>query len=419
MNLIKFTPPPNFSPTKILKKFFCVYNKNSHLILSVCGKKICSIRRAEKNKSSDGLLKSIYNNSLLPLNNETLSHLGSKTGRRILYVTQNLQAIGGVETRLAKQLNFFNPNILQGALLTEKNSFYPLLKFPNFHLDFYAPNFLEHLIHIVHTGHFDFVEFQCHNLNYLKDIHLDLLKRYCKVGIAFHNKVADNYQYFINQADYCLRVSPFILPDVYISNGETIPFIRNWVECIHPIWQYAKQKKALYIARLDNDKLPTLKNFVKICEILGYDYEIAGRLPPNTLTANFMAELPTNSYIGPIDTVDFLSKHAANYLFVGGVGQVVLEALSFNIPALVLTHFDDYTLSRFVIQNQFLWFYQRNCVIKLDIPDFEEGNIEQFIEDVKNENFIEYNNIDNLRAHCSEECTLNKYLSLLNVAYDK
>ena len=338
-------------------------------------------------------------------------------GRRILYITDSLEFVGGLETRLVKQINILRSSSLEIALLTQKNTFRPSLDFINLHLDFYAPNFSDHLLSIVRHGRFDFVEFQCHGIDYISNIDLPLLKHYCKVGLAIHNEVKGINQAFINQMDYGLLAAyRDSCSTLKTKNGKDIPIIRNWVNSVSPLWTYSSQDKALFISRLDDDKFPTLKSFLQVCEAVGCDYEIAGQIRPQTIMGTFISNLKPDAYIGPVDTVRFLEKKADDYLFVGGVGQVPLEALSFGIPALVATHSEDYENSRFVVKDNFDRLLHRNFVINHFLPDYSAGNIGQFINDISTGNLDDYTDTTQLRIKCSAESAMNQYISLLDNA---
>lgn len=218
--------------------------------------------------------------------------------------------------------------------------------------------------------------------------------------------------------DYCFFASSYLndLLGLKTRDGRPLPVIRNWIDSIMPKWSYAGQNRALFISRVDDEKFPTLKSFLRVCKDIGCDYEIAGDMNKPSRMKNFIRDMEPGRFIGPVDTVRFLEQNANNYLFVGGVGQVSLEALSFGIPALVAAHHENHEYSRFVVRDNFDCLASNNFVINHFLPnDNIAGQLGQFIHDCRVGNLDRYTDTA-LLAKCTAESAMRQYVALLDEA---
>ena len=161
------------------------------------------------------------------------------------------------------------------------------------------------------------------------------------------------------------------------------------------------------------DRFPSSSTAPK-SEILGFD--IAGSL--DTYNKKLMDEiaqlaLPDESMIGPIRTLDFLRDRGSEYTFVAGVGQVPLEVASHGLPAVVVPHRGDFTLSTVLTKDNFAFLREWNMVIRL-CPDFEFlGNIDAFMKDCVSNNINKYLIKDLVIQECDIENAMSKYLSIV------
>ena len=430
MNKYVFTPHPVFKQdhpvpvTKSIrllgKEIFRIERDDVRKKVFVFGKKVYSKRYPVSDwlkAFCENGFRMLYNHARYAENRDQLDRMRSGKGKRILYVTDSLESVGGVETRLVKQINYLRFSMWECALLTQENVFLPSLGFVNVHLDFHSPNFSDCLVDIARRGNFDFVEFQCKASEYIHHVDLCLLKCFCKVGLAIHGIIKID-QMLVDQMDYCFFASSYLngLLGLATGSGHPFPVIRNWVDSITPKWSFSGQNRALFISRVDDEKFPTLKSFLWICKKIGCDYEIAGNISKSSKMGDFIRKMEYNRFIGTVDTVRFLERHANDYLFVGGVGQVPLEALSFGIPALVATHHEDYEYSRFVVRDNFDRLASNNFVIRHFLPDDTAGHFEQFIHDRSTGNLDRYTDTTLLYARCTVESAMRQYMALLDKA---
>ncbi|MCM1512364.1 MAG: hypothetical protein NC112_04545 [Oxalobacter formigenes] len=354
-------------------------------------------------------------NRIKSLHRKIVEGGGGNEKRKILYVVYDLASVGGTETRLGKQLKYLSEHNFKCMILTSRgNAFAPLVEYPNFKLTFEAENFTDLLIEILSLAHIDFIEFQVKEAEYLRKINYSKLRKHCKIGLCIHNNLDFNNIDF-DWFDYILRANATFGYNFL----EEIPHIPNWVEKTSLLWEYKNQKEALFISRLSNEKLPTLASFIKACNTIGCDFQIAGNIIKqkiNTEINSLVDSLCEGQYIGPINTQDFLEKNSNDFLFIGGVGQVPIEAASFGIPALVCTHLEDFTYSRFVTKENIDDLITNNFVINTHryIPDSHLGNISHFMDCIKNRYFLDFQVTREIEEKLLQESAMEKYLAILN-----
>lgn len=288
-----------------------------------------------------------------------------------------------------------------------------LREFCNILLDYKAPNFTYWLDHIVRKAKPAFVEFHFKGWRYLYDIDLPNMKEKTVVGTCIHGvyRVAHS---LMRQFDY----------RVYSCANDTNKFedahhIPNFIRTTPKRWSYKKQSTALFISRISEVKLKTLENFIKICERNDIDYKIAGPIDhANVKVAKFVSRLKEGVLIGGIDTYDYLSKHGDDYLFVGGIGQVPIEAASFGIPALILSaRSEEY--STFLTADKIPFFITWNFVIN-DCPKEGLGNIDAFFRDVARGEVSQYSFGDEVNRQLSVEAVMKQHMEIIkNSRLDK
>lgn len=294
-------------------------------------------------------------------------------------------------------------------MLTQANDFVKLQSFDNLHLRFDARNVWEGLLRIVRDGRFSVVEFQFKNPQLYYDLgtSVDELKRLARVGGCFHSRFKcvpsdfDALDYQIVVSDRLLRLFP---------KGRTVP---NWVPPRSvKLGVDLQSRKALFISRIDKEKLPTLKNFAALCAENGIDYDIAGPVrSDNAKVRRRLGQLAIakEKFIGPIDTVPFLEAHGSAYLFASGVGQAALEAASLGLPVLIASHTTSAAQSTFLTSENFSGLLADNLTIK--DPTAEIGNAKAFFEAVRSGSIDGFLVLDPISKHCSESASMRLYMN--------
>jgi len=383
----------------------------------------------DANRKIDKGLKAYTNNKISSINRNIdrvnnvvnlLSLVGNSgsgqfAGKHILYVANDLLDAGGVETRLLKQFEYLSRQGVQCSILTrDGNYFKQLHKFKNFYLHFDAPNFTHSLEEIIKCYQIDTIEFQAKATAYFTNIDFSRLKKKAKIGLCIHGEIGWKYVDF-NDFDYVFRTCPLMGHNFL----EPIPRIPNWIGDCQPLWKYKGQSKALFISRLNYDeKLPTLISFIEVCKKIGCDFCIAGNMDFNSGgkgIESIISNLNKNQYLGPIDTISYLKNHVHEVLFVGGVGQVPIEAASLGIPALVCTHLADVEKSRFVTAENLDFFIEHNFVINKYTLDNDIGNIRHFIQAIDKNAFSVFNVVSHIKNKLSENKAMTDYLMVLQM----
>ncbi|MBE6365079.1 MAG: glycosyltransferase family 4 protein [Lentisphaerae bacterium] len=286
----------------------------------------------------------------------------------ILFIANNLQAVGGVETRLKYFIKQLSRSGFRVFIITEAECnlcFSDSEESRLAELKFNASNFSVSLEKIIRQLHINIVEFQFKTAEYLKYLDLDALKRAAVCGCTIHfkgrlplKKIRQlDYRIFISER---LRLWYPVLPDGKIFCNGTVK--------MPEYWQFKEQKKALYIARLGRKQMPVMRQFIEFCQNNSLDFDIAGDGKDEKFLKKMKVQISRKygfdpaRFIGKINTVEFLQHHAANYLFAAGVGQVIIECAMCGMPVLVLSEagLSDAT---FVTPENYRFFRKRNFTI--------------------------------------------------------
>lgn len=111
--------------------------------------------------------------------------------------------------------------------------------------------------------------------------------------------------------------------------------------------------------------------------------------------------LKEENFIGEINTMEYLSKNRDKILFVGGLGQVIIEGLFLNFPCLCCSNYKDKGFSFVTNKNFFLF---DNFTVTKNI----EKEFELKINDIKN-----YKLRHLIIANRNLTVSIGKYLSII------
>lgn len=340
--------------------------------------------------------------------------LARTEGKKIvLYVLDYLIEAGGVERRLALQFEWLEKHGIQPVLVCEKQDYKPLSDTPTIFFVPFAPHVEDFLLQLVKRTGASVVEFQMKDSRLLHSIDLTQLKTMVRTGCMIHGLVPAD-QAILDALDYRATSA--------VNRYARLVTIPNVVAFPHKCPAFnPKSRKALYVGRIDSEKLPTVKSFVAICSQHGFQFEIAGPLSLQQKdVSQFSSTLPRSAYIGTIDTRAFLVEKGCEYAFIGGVGQVILEAAAANLPALIATHLPDVQRSTFLTKDNLSQLLHWNCVIK-GIPEIlAPGNTDTFFDALRAANqtgdpsMVAFYRVRNeLEAHSCADDVWTRYLDLL------
>lgn len=313
---------------------------------------LCGIKLTYK--TNDWKAKANEQNILLNKNNLSL---GSKTDNQsILYVASNFVKAGGIETRLLQYINELRSFGWNVYILSEDNANEQLSELTNFKLNFDADNFGKCLEEIIDNYGINTIEFQFKNPKILKNLDLEKLKSKVKLGCTIHNLGIKDTA-IINKFDYKVIVSKYMYENHYraINKAEVI---QNCIDTNKhknlPSWEYKGQKKALLISRINKDKVKSIECFVRYCQKYNIEFEIAGEEQAGSNLKQLLCKkynLRESHFIGRVNTLEYLSQHIDDILFVGGVGLVILEAAYLNYPCLCCSDWEGANYSFITLSN--------------------------------------------------------------------
>lgn len=253
---------------------------------------------------------------------------------RILYVIKRIENCGGVETRLLQYADLLVRHGYEVVFVTETNRFAPLDRFPCYHLNFHARNFEKSVIDLILRLGIDTVELQIKSSKYLNFVNVDELKKYCRVGCCIHGNIGGLDIGILNRMDYRILISDALSRIDYaqLQPHRILPIA---IADNIPQWRYSGQRTALLVSRIGRDKYDQIAAFAEYCQMHGIPFRIAGPSASRSTVKRLKRcfDLQSSHFIGKLDnTVAYLSAHTGEYLFVAGVGQVLLEAGSLGYP---------------------------------------------------------------------------------------
>ena len=341
-----------------------------------------------------------------------------RNGKNIyLYVVTDLSKTGGVERRLSLLFSWLEKKGIQPVIVCEENNYKPFAHIPTIKIKFETPNIDTIILEIVERTQASILEFQLKCPRLLHSVNIDSLKQKTKVGCMIHG-IVDGDQSIFDKLDYRATSTQ------HANNYHGFTTIPNVVEFPNHCPDFhLESKKALYIGRIDNEKLPTIINFVKLCKQNNVEFMIAGPISRQKQTNALISKLPVDTCIGPINTRSFLTEQGSNFLFIGGVGQVPLEAAAANIPSLVTPHSSDLNRSTFLTAENLSSIRDWNCVIKDDkIPkEIAPGNSSDFFNSLQEARksksltpIQKFRIRSTLEEQLSEDVVWGKYLELVN-----
>lgn len=343
----------------------------------------------------------------------------SKEGhfRKIVFVIDGkLQEIGGVETRLLKTLKYLKAHNFHPIIIASGNNYEYLSKYPFIKLSFDNILALKFFVKIIKKIHPEYIEFQVKGacakiLAYIGKKQIKELQTITKTGILFHSK-----QYFLLEKQIKYFNNILSVGTDWLKKFKNIQYkiykIPNYIQPQKNSWMYLGQTKVLFISRLhEQEKMQHMYNLISLCKGYNFNIDIAGTgeeifikkakkfAKKNNVAVNF---------IGKINTIEYLNNNLTEILFVAGVGQVIFESASFNIPSLVITHNKKANYSDFVTKDNIQKITAYNCVLNtLKLP---EENFKNFVADIPN-NLDKYMVKEYVEKNYSTEKIMSIYMN--------
>lgn len=216
-------------------------------------------------------------------------------------------------------------------------------------------------------------------------------------GCVVHGEIIGMDTSRLQSLDYRIGISDRLFTIDYANLGYhlTLP---NGIDAGVPVWNYCGQRKALIISRLQKDKFMRLCAAIEFCATRNIPFEIAGMSENSSTTKRLKRRYTLRPDVfapGAINTREFLKKNADRYLFVAGVGQVLLEAGAAGFPCLLASD-KGAEYSTFLTRHNVRENYARNLTLahpaerhtNVRVSDIEFGQLDDYdISDAIRENF--------------------------------
>ncbi len=300
----------------------------------------------------------------------------------VLYVIRELTKTGGIERRLELQFAWLAAHGVQPVIVCERQEYAPLAGYPTLRFFSWAPGAGEKLLELIRWTGASAVEFNNVPREYPIPLDVEALKAWTRVGCMIHSaaKPTEDLQRLLDSFDYRCTSDPHAHE---FRNFDFVPNVVDFPEIGDFPGVNIESRRALYVGRICDEKLPSVRNFVDLCGRHGIDCEIAGPVAIEKGTSKFLSAFPRDRLLGAISTRRFLKERGSEYLFIAGVAQVPLEAAAAGFPALVAPHAGDSTRSVFLARDNLSLMRSWNCTIKKMPQELAPGNAGEFFEAVE------------------------------------
>ena len=225
------------------------------------------------------------------------------------------------------------------------------------------------------------------------------LKKYARLGCTIHNLYVNKYLNKINSLDYSIIVSQYMYCNHY-TNIKNAIVIQNGLDIqdSDTQWKFNNQNTAILVSRIAKDKLKSIECFIKYCRKYGFEFKIAGNeYLSDKLTTRLKQtyHLPDDTFIGGVNTREYLKNNIDNILFVGGVGLVILESLFLGIPSFCCSAWwgknysfitkDNISLfDNFTIRNSSVVCKKRQKKYNLELNNLDNYDVQKFVFEKRN-----------------------------------
>ena len=171
------------------------------------------------------LLKNFINLSIMKTNRSEISKFYDNTQHRILYILDTLEKIGGVETRLASQLDYLSKHGITPMILTEYNRIAPTFRYVNKQQNKTTPNKKQKHKQQKQETKAVAIEFQLKPSAFFESIDKCRIKSCTRLGVCIHSKIRMSPRK-LDGVDYSFLSSIYLKEK--FSQDKCLP---NWVNC--------------------------------------------------------------------------------------------------------------------------------------------------------------------------------------------
>lgn len=333
----------------------------------------------------------------------------------IIYVVDSLVIVGGVETRMEAYCRDLTKSGYWVVIVSSINKNLILQGYDNCCLDLTAANASESLLELVAKLKPTYLEFHFKFVQIMKRLDMTTLRSQTKIGCVIHN-VIDSAFLSHFKFDYICVVSE-LLRLRYEKELPQAIVIPNSVANAKNCYLYPEEKpyKAIIISRICKEKQPTLEAFIAFCREQGVTPYLGGPCDGRKNIKKYLSQkyqLKDENFLGVYDLQNLVNE-PGKYLFVGGVGQAVMEAGILGYPVFLTSHLG-LKYSLFLTSENFSAFLPENMTIK-------RPNIYKTSTTLRNDDFQkiivgktkEYNLNSVISKNCAFDQVFAEYLQLL------
>lgn len=159
-----------------------------------------------------------------------------------------------------------------------------------------------------------------------------------RTGLVIHSNISGLDYDALNRFDYRI-VMKGTLSNIRYDKLRDYAVIENAISMPdEKAWHYRGQKKALVFSRFSTDKMATLLNVSTFLQRKGIPFEIVGIVQDERARDQLIEKAGLSlSQIKEMNVggLEYMKAHGDDYLFVAGVGIVLLEAASLGYPCLI------------------------------------------------------------------------------------
>ena len=389
---------------KLLNIFTCgIYGKLIKILIKLNAQQDSINYLSYKNDFNNNYSINYFNN--IDFDKRFMYEKLKDTNKKSLLVIARFNQNGGIEKRQTIMLKYLEKyyNIF---ILSHVNTFNYSSLLSNKNYFIYLTNIIDSSEEILEQYIRKIISY--HNVDYT-EIHfgplLTLNYRNLKTGnvklighmhssLSFYNK---GYKHFdeaavnhilsnINSFDAIIKVKH---NDIDINYTNT-HIIQNGIEEICDIYKVNNSNKCLIVSRIDEDKLISVQSILSFASMNNIDVDIAGVSSNSYSYEKIKQEVEQKfsnikiNFIGYIETTKYLKENFDKYLFVSGLGQVILEGISLGFPCL-----QGETLNNklsFITKENYLELYNKNfskleensITLNQDLISIKNGNIKDF-----------------------------------------
>lgn len=260
--------------------------------------------------------------------------------RAVIFVDEKIHERGGVASRTLTYANGLMANGILPVFVTRSMNNPQLAQFPFIKLRFQASNFTNCVLAVANYFRAQTVEVQITCREALESLDIDKIRGHVRTGMMIHGNIEGLDSEALNTYDYRIVVSPS-LPKIDYKALNSFDYIPNAV-VLPPktVWEYRAQKKALIFSRIAMDKAVGLINVINLFKRQGIDFDVVGQPDAASTIEHICRETGVSAdKFQPInvDGQEFMASHGDEYLFVAGVGLVLLEAGALGFPCMIIS----------------------------------------------------------------------------------